>query len=1198
MKRIILLLTLLTSLAACLPAQNTDFWMKFPGPSGGAFYNITRAQSGIMYGNYTSYSAELYRSADQGLHWSKLAISRNGQPVSNYIDVGKSGAFNLLVFDSALTTTTLYRSHDEGDNWITVKDSLPFREVYETPGGALLAKTTDFKNIWRSTDGGYNWSFVLNANSNITVPLRILQTGDLIFTNSTGETYRSWDEGLSWQIIGQTAPQKVPLYITQAGALLVVKGQNLYRSTDNGLTWNIIVTVNYQLSSMIVLASGRLLAVATFGNGDDPALYFSDDDGLSWSPQPGDHLIWLYSFPYPLLVPMQLPDGTIFGYCNDALYRSADGGQTWRFSAHGLQKAEVFQLDFAAADTFFAMTPNGLWRTFDNGQQWAKLTDHTGNLFSETHRRRFVSGSAGRLAVITEDSLFWSDDYGAHFSNITPTGSFAPDAIEISPDDAILFANSITPFCILRSVDHGQSWQPSAAAAELNFIQMEFHPSGRIYAAALTSSAGQLPSIWYSGDQGLNWFPVTGLPAEVWFKDLHIDPAGFIYAVGEDPINNRYPLYRSTDNGQSWLRHPVDNGFFSNVSLAGNVAGHLLVKRGSANRSVDQGTSWNVLPPVAGLQILDPISPDQHWFVSNKGLYRTVNPTTQGAFIGGFVRRDADADCSTPDAQAPLRGWPVKAEGANTFYAVTDTSGRYLMFVDTGSYSLRAQTPNAAWWTVCEDARNITADRLLGLDTADFSGAALAECPLMTADISVSRLRRCFNNLIFVEYRNEGTEPADSAWVEVRIDPFTTFVDASIPYLDLGNYTYRFPVGNVPSEAGGHFWIQVYLTCDSTLLGQTHCFLAHAYPDTLCAPVNGWSGAEIQAGVSCQDSTIQFELRNSGIAPSQPLDYIIIIDDVVLMQGNRQYDPGETFVLSQTAGGRTWRIQSEQEPGHPFSRLALAFQEGCGGYNSLGYINRFPVDAYRPSWDRDCVENTGSYDPNDKQGFPLGFGAEHRIRPGQELEYLVRFQNTGTDTAFTVVIRDTLSPWLDPASVRPGAASHPYAWNLSGPGILSFTFNNILLPDSNVNEAASHGFISFRIAQQPGVPLEAEIFNEAAIYFDFNAPIITNRTLHTVGDDYLVKTYTPFPAGYDSRVLVSPNPAREQAVLRPANGPFDRHLITITDARGRVIRQARVSGAQYLFERRGLPEGAYFFRVADKNGRDAGSGRIIVKGSG
>ncbi|MEO1450629.1 MAG: PKD domain-containing protein, partial [Bacteroidota bacterium] len=65
----------------------------------------------------------------------------------------------------------------------------------------------------------------------------------------------------------------------------------------------------------------------------------------------------------------------------------------------------------------------------------------------------------------------------------------------------------------------------------------------------------------------------------------------------------------------------------------------------------------------------------------------------------------------------------------------------------------------------------------------------------------------------------------------------------------------------------------------------------------------------------------------------------------------------------------------------------------------------------------------GAYDPNDKQVSPAGEGGN-----GDEvlienfdgnLRYTVRFQNTGTDTAFYVVIRDELDPDLDPASFIP-----------------------------------------------------------------------------------------------------------------------------------------------------------------------------------
>ena len=70
-----------------------------------------------------------------------------------------------------------------------------------------------------------------------------------------------------------------------------------------------------------------------------------------------------------------------------------------------------------------------------------------------------------------------------------------------------------------------------------------------------------------------------------------------------------------------------------------------------------------------------------------------------------------------------------------------------------------------------------------------------------------------------------------------------------------------------------------------------------------------------------------------------------------------------------------------------------------------------------------------------------------------------RFQNTGTDTAFTVVIRDTLDIDFDIFSVVSGVSSHSYEFKMYGPRVLEWTFNDINLPDSAANQEGSNGFL-------------------------------------------------------------------------------------------------------------------------------------------
>jgi uncharacterized repeat protein (TIGR01451 family) len=111
---------------------------------------------------------------------------------------------------------------------------------------------------------------------------------------------------------------------------------------------------------------------------------------------------------------------------------------------------------------------------------------------------------------------------------------------------------------------------------------------------------------------------------------------------------------------------------------------------------------------------------------------------------------------------------------------------------------------------------------------------------------------------------------------------------------------------------------------------------------------------------------------------------------------------------------------------------------------------------------------------------------------GDWLTYTIRFQNTGTDTAFNITIRDTLSHRLYGTTLDVIATSHPYKLLIKDNKYCSWTFENILLPDSTRNEPASHGYITFRIKPVAGLNLHDTILNRAAIYFDYNLPEITN----------------------------------------------------------------------------------------------------------
>ena len=120
------------------------------------------------------------------------------------------------------------------------------------------------------------------------------------------------------------------------------------------------------------------------------------------------------------------------------------------------------------------------------------------------------------------------------------------------------------------------------------------------------------------------------------------------------------------------------------------------------------------------------------------------------------------------------------------------------------------------------------------------------------------------------------------------------------------------------------------------------------------------------------------------------------------------------------------------------------------------------------------------------------------VTSGEYLDYTIRFQNAGIDTASIVVLRDTLSNNLDISSFVMLPASHNYALKIVGSNKLEWTFNNILLPDSNHNELKSHGFVRFRFKTNKSLVVGDQVFNKASIYFDFNTDVVTNQTVNTV----------------------------------------------------------------------------------------------------
>jgi len=126
---------------------------------------------------------------------------------------------------------------------------------------------------------------------------------------------------------------------------------------------------------------------------------------------------------------------------------------------------------------------------------------------------------------------------------------------------------------------------------------------------------------------------------------------------------------------------------------------------------------------------------------------------------------------------------------------------------------------------------------------------------------------------------------------------------------------------------------------------------------------------------------------------------------------------------------------------------------------------------------------------------------------------------------------------------------------MHGNGIVTWRFENILLPDSATNEAGSQGFVKFKIRTRPNLPNGTVINNRANIYFDFNAAIVTETCFITISDVEIMASNSEIDI--DDKVEIYPNPTTGLLNLRLSDNRLKATGVSVVDITGReVLRKA------------------------------------------
>lgn len=679
----------------------------------------------------------------------------------------------------------------------------------------------------------------------------------------------------------------------------------------------------------------------------------------------------------------------------------------------------------------------------------------------------------------------------------------------------------------------------------------------------------------------------------------------------------QYPSCLGSAPNQTWYEFTVSDTGQATIVIAGQVDyDYLLIDAtGFPCEEFDAFTGQFSIPQMIGCsystastEVINALFFPEHRYLlivtnySNIPVPYTINVYSainllpySSKVVRGMVYSDNNGNCVYDEGDAPISNAHIEYTGTILHaYSLFDGTYRLLLPGNADGLVQVSQTtvPSLLWSANCiENPASFTVDIPEG-DTllADVPYSSTVDCAIPLVETSVPFLRRCFTSTRLVQYGNYGTLSLPAGEITLRYDEGIIPVDFSVPYTFDGTL-YHFEIEPLSPGQTGSIWIVDSVSCDNGLWS-FGCVEAQYIqpPDCYEFPVE-WDESDLEVHAACSDSTTAtFTISNTGAGNmSQPMPYEVRRNGLLEDSGTLQLNAGAEASYSYANDNDLVTFVVWETNANPFNTIAWALSDCHSSVFFGGGAPGYAIQDQQPWLDIDCDYIIGAYDPNDKFAWPFGVGNTSRIDRTDELEYRIRFQNTGSDTAFTVVLVDTLSDYLDIETLRFTGNSHPYTYTLEN-RTLTVRFENIILPDSASNPEGSIGYIRFALEQMEDNPVDYVIENFADIYFDFNEPIRTNSAIRTVGETALIAQNQLQNNG----INIYPNPAKGEVFFSLPADDLKSASLDVFDMYGKLITQRKMSGSYpYKLDLTGLSSGIYFVKI--KTDSTNYSGRFMVE---
>ncbi len=416
----------------------------------------------------------IYRSTDGGDSWTAVndGLAEGGEELPRIKALAVDAQTSSGVY--AATQRGIFRSTDGGDTWATDPERLSswvlaLAAAPQTSG--VVYAGTKLAGVFRSTDGGESWTASSDGPGRLHVTALAIDPGPprsaprmagprgssipaALYVATTGGVYRSTDGGQSWM------PRNLGLY------------------PYFGNLWISDLAVDPETPSNLYLVGAEPGIYHSWGTG-----YRSTDGGDTWTRFHGSFL-----YTDALAIDPETPS-TLFVGTDNEVRRSTDGGDTW---TDVLTDCAVSRLEVAPSDSawvYAACRTSGddaLFRSADGGEGWDEITDAmpAGRSLAVDPRDPtiLVAGTIDRgIERSTDGGVSWTPARGLDGARV--------EALAIDPRSPSTFYAGTGERGVYRSIDRGLSWWsiPGGLTSSVNALAIEPltidpHASSRIYA--------------------------------------------------------------------------------------------------------------------------------------------------------------------------------------------------------------------------------------------------------------------------------------------------------------------------------------------------------------------------------------------------------------------------------------------------------------------------------------------------------------------------------------------------------------------------------------------------------------------------------------------------------------------------------------------------------------------------------------------